>query len=533
MLKRIKTLRSKFNQGGVSLTIYFVLSLILINTFLTYQYKQALDRDLVNQKKYDEIKYNKDNILVNLNNIDMSIRGYVLVENPAFLATLKKIKDFHEVQFKELNETVSSVGLRPSELSAIQGTVDQYFVLMDTVVKLTQKGNYEKAKKIIKDDPGTAVWERYVQFSKVIDPLIAEEKLKSQKAYNDLLTFSIIFNIILFAIGIPSLIFASARLKRNAKKQLKLYKEMDESNRELIFDSNEAINVEDEKVVFGSMINNLNKTAEFIKAISNGNFEVDWEGINDENKAINTKNIAGSLLLMRNQMKTKQEETERQKWVSEGLTELSELLRDYQNDFRLLTEKTVSFLVNYIHAQQGGLFVLNEEEDIDKPFLELISCYAFNRKKHLSKRIEIGEGLVGQTYLEAEPVYLTKVPESYISISSGLGDANPSCLLVLPMIHNEKVESVLEIASFKTYDSFVMDFLEKASKTIAASIVSIRTNEKTKLLLEKSQQQAEEMRAQEEEMRQNMEELEATQEEMKRKELELRGLLEKTQSGSH
>jgi hypothetical protein len=85
---------------------------------------------------------------------------------------------------------------------------------------------------------------------------------------------------------------------------------------------------------------------------------------------------------------------------------------------------------------------------------------------------------------------------------------------------NEKTYGVIELASFKMYEEHEIVLIEKFAESIGAEVSSVKSNESTKILLEKTQQQTEEMRAQEEEMRQNMEELSATQEEMVRKERE-------------
>ena len=135
--------------------------------------------------------------------------------------------------------------------------------------------------------------------------------------------------------------------------------------------------------------------------------------------------------------------------------------------------------------------------------------------------MEIGEGIVGQCYLEAHTIYMAKVPSNYMSITSGLGNANPSALLVIPLRTNDKIEGVLELASLRPFKPHEIEFLEKLGELLASSIVTVRTAEKTTKLLQVSQEQAEEMRAQEEEMRQNMEELEATQEQMNRSVTEL------------
>jgi putative methionine-R-sulfoxide reductase with GAF domain len=175
--------------------------------------------------------------------------------------------------------------------------------------------------------------------------------------------------------------------------------------------------------------------------------------------------------------------------------------------------------VKYVNSNQGGLFLINDDSEND-PYLELVSCYAFERKKFIVKRIDFGQGLVGQCYLEGARIHLRKIPEGYVHITSGLGGTNPNSLLVIPMKVNDKSYGVIELASFRKYEEHEIVLVEKFAESIAAAVSSVKINESTRILLEKTQQQAEEMRSQEEEMRQNMEELSATQEEMLRKERE-------------
>ena len=186
----------------------------------------------------------------------------------------------------------------------------------------------------------------------------------------------------------------------------------------------------------------------------------------------------------------------------------------------------IKHLVGYLKANQGGLFILNEN-DATNPYLELISCYAYDRKKHLNKIIEIGEGLVGQAYLEKETIYITEIPKEYIHITSGLGGAAPTCILIVPIKNNNSVEGVIEIASFNLLEEHEISFIEKLAENIASALSNLKTNEKTKKLLQESQSQEEQLRSQEEEMRQNMEELSATQEQMVNKEREYLNVIEK------
>jgi transcriptional regulator with GAF, ATPase, and Fis domain len=141
-------------------------------------------------------------------------------------------------------------------------------------------------------------------------------------------------------------------------------------------------------------------------------------------------------------------------------------------------------------------------------------------KKFQNHKIYRGEGLAGQAWQEGDIVYLTEVPQNYIKITSGLGDANPTSVLIVPLKVNDQIFGVVEIASFSLFQDFEMEFVQKIAESIASTISSVKINARTQHLLEESQEMTEQMRAQEEEMRQNMEELQATQEEMQRSQSE-------------
>ena len=218
-----------------------------------------------------------------------------------------------------------------------------------------------------------------------------------------------------------------------------------------------------------------------------------------------------------NEIQQNRQEDERRNWAAEGLTQATRILRE-DEDLKTLCDRLIAFTVKYISANQGGLFIINEVEGED--VLDLYGCFAYDRKKYLTKHIAIGEGLLGQAYLERQYVHLTEIPTDYVTITSGLGKATPTSLLIVPMIVSDTVEGLLEIASFHPFEDHQIAFLQNLGETIASAVRNVKISEKTRKLLEMSQQQAEEMRAQEEEMRQNMEELQATQEEMHRKEQE-------------
>jgi PAS domain S-box-containing protein len=259
--------------------------------------------------------------------------------------------------------------------------------------------------------------------------------------------------------------------------------------------------------------------ANFMQAISAGNYTAELD------EEVSRGTMGNTLITMRDQLRANAEEDRKRNWATSGLAQIGELLRTSFTSTQELFDNIIKFVVKYTKSSQGGLFLLNEEGE-NKKHLDLVACYAYERKKYLTKTIDIGEGLVGQSFLEAESIYMVEVPEDYISITSSLGGAKPNALLLVPLKVNGKVFGVLELATFGKFDSHEIELVEKLAESIASTISTVRINESTRILLEKTQQQTEEMRAQEEEMRQNMEELEATQEEMRRKEKHIQNMLD-------
>lgn len=269
------------------------------------------------------------------------------------------------------------------------------------------------------------------------------------------------------------------------------------------------------------VVQGLKDVSDFTVAIGKGKFDDEFKPLSEEDT------LGMSVIEMRDELqKAKEEEEKRQEeiqqrnWSSQGVALFSDILRKYNDDIETLSYEVISNMVRYTNSNQGGIFIVNDN-DKDKPFLEMTSCYAYDRQKFLKKKIEIGEGLVGRCYQEQEKIYLTEIPNDYIKITSGLGDNNPSCLLLIPLAYNDNIFGIMEIASFNEYQEFEIEFIERIGESIAATISSVKANIQTAILLEQSQQQAEEMSSQEEEMRQNMEELRATQEQSSRREEEL------------
>ena len=261
----------------------------------------------------------------------------------------------------------------------------------------------------------------------------------------------------------------------------------------------------------------IEHASSFIKEIEKGNLDIDFDLDDQEGKE---DSLQEALVSMRDQLKKISQDEKERNWMSEGIAKFADILREDNENLEALGDHVLSHLVRYLEVNQGGLFILNDEDASDV-HLELVACYAYDRKKFMHKKIAPGEGLVGQVFLEKEPIYLIEVPDDFVNISSGLGDARPSTILIVPLKLADQVYGVIELASFRPIKPYQQEFMARLGESLASTVSSARVANRTKVLLEESQKQAEEMRAQEEEIRQNMEEMQATQEEMRRKSSEI------------
>lgn len=204
-------------------------------------------------------------------------------------------------------------------------------------------------------------------------------------------------------------------------------------------------------------------------------------------------------------------EDDQRNWVSEGLAKFGDILRGSFENMEEFSYNIISYLVNYLNANQGGFYLVEQEAGKDKYF-DLKGSYAYDRKKFADKRIDWGEGLIGTSALEKQSIYMTELPGAYLEITSGLGLATPDYLLIVPLIVQEEVLGIIELASFNVIRDFEKSFVESVAESTAITLSSLRSNIRTSLLLKESRSQAEALAQQEEKMRQSMEQLKETQE---------------------
>lgn len=456
-------------------------------------------------------------------NLDLAIRGYVITKQDKMLFPYENALKFYNEHMGALKEAIKGHGEENKiALAEIEAKYDSHIKYTNYLLDLVKKDSIETFKEELEKDRGYDLWIIYEKNSNQVMKSFNDLNLTAKADYEHANKRIIILQVILALLGLPTIFFMVYKIRKDQENRQKLFIELEKNNREYLFDPGTPLVATDEKVLINDSIVNLKNAADFISQISKGNFEVDWQKLNKENRELNQNNLIGELIQMREKMKDLKSDDQKRIWAADGLASLSEIIRNHQHDLKDLCYQVLVFAVKYMNAQQGGLFLVQEDEE-GTPFLELGACYAFDRKKYLNKRIEVGEGLVGQIYLEQKYFMSTTLPEGYSTIASGLGEKSPKCLLIVPMIYNEKVEAVVEIASFAKFEPYQIEFIEKIGDITASTIGTVKNNEKTKELLEQFKIKTEQLRDQEEELKQNMEEMLATQEALRRAEQERAG----------
>jgi signal transduction histidine kinase/DNA-binding response OmpR family regulator len=205
-------------------------------------------------------------------------------------------------------------------------------------------------------------------------------------------------------------------------------------------------------------------------------------------------------------------ESAQKNWIKSRVAELSAQLQaaETPGDFaQLLLDRLVPLV--------GGIVAVFYIRHPDEDRYDLQASWGFTEHKGLTTSCRPGEGLVGECVRGKASILLTDVPDDYLRISSGLGEAPPRVILVTPVISQDVVIGVIEIASFARLSEAQQSLVDELMPVVALNLEIIDRNQKTRVLLQQTQEQAQKLLASEETLRRQSEELTATNEELRLK----------------
>ncbi|HEY9008441.1 MAG TPA: GAF domain-containing protein [Ohtaekwangia sp.] len=469
-------------------------------------------------------------------------RSKMLVTNWVYLQTNQEdknaLRQLQDYDYPALRERITK--LMPTwESDSQRAWMDTVFLKFDTLINDVQKKsvmanlqsfeNYEDPlTKLLAEDAvesqviprTTDLINRLNRIAKKQDDVTERSDAEIKDSIKSLQTYTLVLGLSLIVIGLASALF----LRRSITRPVNFLKNVIvKLGKGELVEEKQAQASNDEigemAAAMDNLVSGLKSTSLFAENIGNGNYQMEFKPLSEHDV------LGNALINMRNNLAKVSEDDKRRNWATEGLAKFAEILRTNNSDLIKLSDEIIGNLVKYLKANQGALYIADDAAADEEATMSMKACYAWDKKKFLNHKIYKGEGLAGQAWQEGDTVYLTEVPQNYVRIVSGLGDANPTSVLIVPLKVNDQIFGVVEIASFNVLQEFEIEFVQKIAESIASSIASVKINARTQRLLEESQEMTEQMRAQEEEMRQNMEELQATQEEMQRSQAETESTL--------
>ena len=210
--------------------------------------------------------------------------------------------------------------------------------------------------------------------------------------------------------------------------------------------------------------------------------------------------------MIRNLRETTRQNVE-QDWLKTNRERFTRMLQG-QDDLTVVSSMILSELATLVSAQHGVFYTMtSSSDDGTDAVLEMQAGYGYEERKRLSTSFRLGEGLVGQCAKEKKRILLTDVPSDYVRINSGLGNAVPLNIIVLPVMFEGSLLAVVELASFSYFSVIHQAFLDSITESVGIVLNTIQAAGLTESLLRQSQSQAEELRSQQEELRSSNEDL--------------------------
>ena len=465
------------------------LAILTILGAVSYQTTINLIRNSQQEKRSYQVLGYLNELEAELANAETGQRGYLIAGQPRYLepynTALKAIDSKYEV-LRQLTQDDPNLQNRLNNLKPV---IEDRLAKLREGIRLRDTGGFEAAQQFILSDQGRRLMQQIrlllSQMRQREQSLLLERTAKAQLSAQE--------TVNTIAIGIPlSFIVLSLvgwGLSRNISRPLR----------------------------------QLSVTAE---QIAEGNLAIDLPDSTAQDET-------GVLTRTFNQMVMNLQETiqsnENQRWLKSNLADLSGQLQG-QRSLEKLAEIALTFIAPLVDAQQGVFYLLDAASE--PPRLKLLSSYAYQERKNLSNEFRLGEGLVGQCALEKQQILLTQVPGDYIRIRSGLGEAPPLNIVVIPILFEKEVTGVLELASFKRFGELQLTFLSEASDVIGVMSNAIASYLQTQTLLKQSQMLTNELRQQQEELLQSNQLLEERTQSLQESELILQQQQEELQQSN-
>jgi CheY-like chemotaxis protein/HAMP domain-containing protein/GAF domain-containing protein len=266
--------------------------------------------------------------------------------------------------------------------------------------------------------------------------------------------------------------------------------------------------VPDASGTWRSLTDNVNELADNLTRQVRAIFEVvttitrgDLSAVIEVDAKGEVEDLKNGLNTMIKTLKSTSELNAEQDWLKTNLSKFGDLMQG-RKDLQNLTTVLIEELCKSIVAQHGVFYFLDKgtEDSPKEPELQLLSSYAYKERKNISNVFPLGKGLVGQCGLEQKTIFIKDVPSDYIKINSGLGETTPLNLVLLPVLFEDELVGVIELASFEAFSENTLNFLDQLVRSVGLVTNTVKANMRTENLLKESQALSEELQTQQDEL---------------------------------
>ncbi|MCQ2250283.1 MAG: cache domain-containing protein [Bacteroidales bacterium] len=321
---------------------------------------------------------------------------------------------------------------------------------------------------------GTGVYEDY------IDKTVQAKTIDLNKRINSLIQQTVIIGVLLVMIATIVLYYFGNSVSQPIREIEVLLGQMSQGLVVKKLDMDRDDEIGQMKKSLDALIDGFAAYAGFARQIGEGNLDSNFKLLSkDDNLGNSLLEMRASLIHAREEEEARQKENQRRQWAAEGLAVLGDIIRMGSGRTNEMMNEVLQKLTEYVNATMAGIFVVNDDNK-DDIYMEQAATVAYQKAKYLQRKVYPGDGLVGTCYLEKEKIYLTKLPDKYIEVHTGLGESNPKNLLLEPLIMDNNVLGVLEIASMNILEEYQVEFIERVCQSLAIAIASYRITNETK-----------------------------------------------------
>ncbi|MCX7595823.1 MAG: CHASE3 domain-containing protein, partial [Fischerella sp.] len=444
---------------GTKIGTVFAFSLSIIATLgiISYRTTNELIENSHWQNHTYEVIGELDDLVSHLKDAETGQRGYLITGDKRYLQPYNHALSKIGQNIKRLRKLTADNPQQQIRLANLEPIINERLTVAQEGISLRSNQGFEAAKKLILTDRGKILMEQIRRIATEIETeerQLLQQRINKTQAASRRATDTIVYGIPLAFLLLTSI---GIYLTRNISKPL------------------QDISQATEKLAAGDLSVSL--------PIDNRRDEIGIlaQAFNEMTANLRESNIRNN----------------EQNWLKSNLAKFNQMLQG-QRSLETVASTILSNLAPLIGAQQGVFYLMDSQAE--QPTLKLLSSYAYQERKHLSNRFRLGEGLVGQCALEKQKIILTDVPDDYIRISSGLGEAKPLNIIVLPVLFENQVMGVIELASFQRFSDIHLTFLDQVVEVIGVVLNAIAADLRTQQLLQESQALTQQLQIQQQEL---------------------------------